>query len=256
MKLQHVLLILICTSTFANARTEQDFAAAKAQCLSMSGSYNAQQFENNRVPGFNHGFVDGMNTFAVVNANQQRQEIYKNCLRGQGWGEDGSELQSNAQQPDTQSKASSPVMTEINNIPELSSWLKFDQKRFNVSIDSDNYLRSKSGWKDASLHDRFLRVVGITNAIFGDSPNDDERCLVKDIKNDINDAKYDLAAIRMYPVDIVKNYAFMCDKKTNPESLARFKSEVIKKTNVIATFPSVKAAGAQSSTTNKSVDDY
>lgn len=256
MKLKHVLLILSCISAFANARTEQDFAAAKAQCLSMSGSYTAQQFENNRVPGFNHGLVDGMNTFAVVNANQQRQEIYKNCLRGQGWGADGSDFQGDAQQSDAQGKASSPVMTEINNIPELSSWLKFDQKRFNVSVDSDNYLRGKNGWKDASLHDRFMRVVDITNAIFGDNPNDDEKCLVKDIKNSTNHAKFDLAAIRMYPVDMVKNYAFMCDKKTNSESLNGFESEVVKKTNVIADFPSVKVIGEQSSTVSKSVDDY
>ncbi|EAN1751238.1 hypothetical protein NEJ09_004241 [Salmonella enterica] len=256
MKLKHALLILSCISSFANARTEQDFAAAKAQCLSMSGSYTAQQFENNRVPGFNHGLVDGMNTFAVVNANQQRQEIYRDCLRGQKWGEDGSDFRGDVQQSDAPAKSSSPVMTEINNIPELSSWLKFDQKRFNVSVDSDNYLRSKSGWKGVPLHDRFMRVVDITNAIFGDNPNDDEKCLVKDIKNDTSHARFDLAAIRMYPADMVKNYAFMCDKKTNPESLNRFESEVVKKTNVIAAFPSVKVVGDQSPISSKSVDDY
>ncbi|EKH2048490.1 hypothetical protein O4K18_001302 [Salmonella enterica] len=101
-----------------------------------------------------------------------------------------------------------------------------------------------------------MRVVDITNAIFGDNPNDDEKCLVKDIKNDTSHARFDLAAIRIYPADMVKNYAFMCDKKTNPESLNRFESEVVKKTNVIAAFPSVKVVGDQSPISSKSVDDY
>ena len=253
-------LIIISTMLFAGssfARTEQDFYAAKAECMSMAGSVNTPQLENSRVGAFNRGFVDGINEGSAIVAEKNKSEIYNDCLREKGWSPDGTDINtddSTASIGGDSGAKNNPVIDEINNIPELYSWRKFDNNKFQVAVDIDNALRSKKGWQSVSLHDRFLRVVDVTNAIYGDTPKDDENCIAKDNIGSPKDAVFQLAALRMYPDDMIKNYNFMCQSSTNKNSYGHFKKEVEEKERFIANIPSVKNIGAQSSP--KTVDDY
>lgn len=255
-------LIIISTMLFADssfARSEQDFLAAKAECMSMAGNVNTPQLENSRVGAFNRGFVDGINEGSAIVAARNKSEIYSDCLRGKGWSQDGTDINIDDGPMATNGAVGSApknaaVIEEINNIPELYSWRKFDSNKFQVAIDIDNELRSKKGWQAVSLHNRFLRVVDITNAIYGDTPSNDEKCIANDEAASVKGNSYQLAALRMYPPDMVKNYNFMCQNGSNKQSYNHFLGDVRSKENFIANIQSVKSINARP--VSQTADDF
>lgn len=255
-------LIIISTLLFTGAsfaRSSQDFMAAKAECMSMAGNVGTPQIENNRVSAYNRGFVNGINTFNDIKASNDRSEIYNDCLRGKGWTADGTDINTSNKSVVTSGGSAADnnnnvVIDEINNIPELYSWRKFDSNKFQVAIDIDNELRSKKGWQAVSLHNRFLRVVDVTNAIYGDTPSNDEKCIANDKAASVKGNSYQLAALRMYPPDMVKNYNFMCQNGSNKQSYNHFLGDVRSKENLIANIQSVKSINARPA--SQTADDF
>ncbi|HHN5522876.1 TPA: hypothetical protein ACQ49S_000975 [Klebsiella aerogenes] len=253
-KLNLLVIALTMLPALASARTEQDFYAAKAECMSMAGSINTPQLENNRIAGFNRGFVDGANEMAAIISTNNKTETYYDCLRGKGWNPQGEDINVDDVAGGNNSTAITPVMREIKNIPELNSWYKFDSSKFQVAVDIDNQLRSKKGWQSVSMHNRFERVVDVTNAIYGDTPTSDEDCLAADLIPGSKDPEYQLAALRMFPADVVKNYNLMCARKTDQLAYSHFKEELKAKESQIAGIKSVQNIKTQG--TANSVDDY
>lgn len=81
-----------------------------------------------------------------------------------------SEQQSAIEQPIRQQRTQltdDELMAEINKIPELSYWMKYDKEKFEYAVSVDDQLRADAAWDNRPISERFRRVTQITMEHFG-----------------------------------------------------------------------------------------
>lgn len=68
-------------------KNTQQFYSDNSRCLAMGNSITAPQPYSSSLGmnSFGNGFVSGMNQASAAQSNRMRDEIYNQCMQGEGW---------------------------------------------------------------------------------------------------------------------------------------------------------------------------
>ncbi|EHJ3657704.1 hypothetical protein J9T75_002923 [Salmonella enterica] len=210
-------------------KSTQQFYADNANCTAMSQGVSSNQIQPSYGynSAFGSGFVQGFNTTNAIMAANTKNQIYSDCMMGNGWtlvdkkrvNSPASEYQDNhaseinyTSEPNNKKGDEKETLAKaFNSVPELSSWQESYPQKFETAIIMDDILRDNPFWEYSPLSERFHTAKLMTDAIYGDAAKFKEMCLMDNaLKGTKIKYKYILASIRSFHDDVLGKYNQMC----------------------------------------------